>query len=367
MSRYYEGLIGKTVTLERVIVVDDGLSGYFPVAIKLDDGSIFAVLRSGSGHISADGKLVAVRSHDGGKSWSRPKTIIDMPEDVRGPPALGQSFNGNLILAFNLLKGFRKGYTGHVGTPDYKFRNYLIDVWIPELSDSKCYYTLSSDGGFSWSDPTPLEIPGLSIAPYGRIVELSDKTLLMNVYGVKGNLPTSDRHSSYVIRSRDGGKTWGEPSLIAEGFNETALLVIDGDTVIAALRADPPAESIYISISDDGGYTWSKPKEVTGNLEHPADLIQLEDGSIFLVHGYRKVPYGVRGLVSRDRGKTWTSSKIILAADGRNQDCGYPTAIRTDDGKVVVLYYLVGSLIEDDMKLRCIAVRVEEKYLVELF
>ena len=365
MLMYMEALIGRSFPVDRKVVVDDGFVGYFPVATRLNDGSIIAVLRGGSGHISADGKLVMVKSWDGGETWSKPKTVIDTPEDDRGPPALGQSSNGDLIMAFSVMSGFRKGYTGHVGTPDYKFRNYLVDVWVPELSDTKSYYVISTDGGSSWSDFKPLEIPGLSIAPYGKIVELSDKTLLMNVYGVKGNLPTSDQHSSYVIRSKDGGKTWGEPSLIAEGFNETALLVVDGDVIIAALRADPPVEAIFISISEDGGYTWSEPKQVTGKLEHPADLIQLSDGSIFLVYGYRKVPFGVRGMISRDRGKSWINAQIVLAFEGRNQDCGYPTVVRTDDGKIIVLYYLVGSMLECDMKLRCVALRFEERLLLD--
>ena len=360
-----EAVIGNLLPVKRKIVVDDGFTGYFPTAIKLNDGSILAILRAGSGHISADGKLVMVRSTDNGETWSEPKTVVDMPEDDRGPPALGQSSSGEIIMAFDVLTGFRKGYTGHVGTPDYKFRNYLVDVWIPELSDTKTYYTRSLDGGFTWSSPSPLEVPSLSVAPYGKIVELSDKTLLMNVYGVRGNLPTSDHHASYVIRSRDGGRTWGDPTLIAEGFNETALLALDDDLVIAALRADPPSEATFVSISEDGGYTWSKPVRVTGSLEHPADLIQLSDGSVFMVYGHRKVPFGVRAAISKDRGKTWSDVRIGLVFEGRNQDCGYPTAVRTGDGFIIVLYYMVGSMIEGDMKLRCGEVKFGEKALLE--
>ncbi|MEM2028277.1 MAG: sialidase family protein [Candidatus Bathyarchaeia archaeon] len=360
---YYSQVGFKPLKVERRIVVNDGYTGYFPLAISLDGQRIFGVLRRGSGHISADGKLVGVISQDGGETWNTPFTIKpDIPGDQRGPPALGLNKNGEIVLAFACLHGFSKAYIAHVGTPDYKYYEYLIDAFIPENASVKSYTMISRNGGSTWA-VSSLAYNDLILVPYGKIVRLSDGTLIMNVNGARGNIITNIKRSTYVIRSRDGGKTWGELTLIADGFNEGSLLSLDDDLIIAAIRADPPSESIYISRSEDGGYSWSKPVRVTDELEHPADLIQLIDGSILMVYGHRKIPYGVRGLISKDGGKSW-SFNLTLASDCKNQDCGYPTAVLTEEGNIVILYYAVGTLYEDDLKVKCIALKINEKELL---
>ena len=68
-------------------------------------------------------------------------------------------------------------------------------------------------------------------SPYGRISRLEDGTYIQSVYG--GYASTRPRYAqagpaikefAYIIRSKDEGVTWGDPSLIAANANETAIM-----------------------------------------------------------------------------------------------------------------------------------------------
>ena len=85
-------------------IVTKGL-GYFPVAIGLKNGDLLAVIRGGAPHIGVKGRLDLVRSSDGGQTWSAPWTVVDGPLDDRNP-ALGQSKDGTLVLAYVLAGNY---------------------------------------------------------------------------------------------------------------------------------------------------------------------------------------------------------------------------------------------------------------------
>jgi hypothetical protein len=95
--------------------------------------------------------------------------------------------------------------------------------------------------------------------------------------------------------------------------------------------------------SADEGRTWSAPLQITADSEHPADLIQLHDGRVLMVFGERNAPRGIHAMISRD-GRSWSASQIVLADDAPNNDCGYPSSVEVDAGKVLTLYYQVDDL-----------------------
>jgi hypothetical protein len=140
-------------------------AGYFPVLVKLHDGSLAAVVRSGAPHIGVGGRLDFLRSLDGGKTWSSPQTIVYMPPDTRNP-AFGQAPDGKLILAFALTGPYPKG------------------KWQPPISARySVWLTLSEDNGQTWLPPRPLKVSPLTYgSPYGKIVSLPDGTLLLPLY-----------------------------------------------------------------------------------------------------------------------------------------------------------------------------------------
>lgn len=327
----------------RVTVVRGG--GYFPVAIRLASGEILCVLRGGGGHIGRGGRLDLVVSSDGGRTWSKPWTGVDGPEDDRNP-ALGQLADGTILLAYAILSG----YEADGLTLPRERKDRIFDG---------VYVMHSKDKGKTWSQPERSE--GIyscyggqgAVSPYGKIIQLRDGTVIMPVYfeflDGRGN-------QSYIFRSRDGGKTWGDPSLIGEHFNETAVLELPDGRLLAAMRSEGGGH-IAVTHSSDGGKIWNPPVQVTQDSEHPADLICLQNGKVLMTFGERNAPMGVRALVSEDGGKTWNpSSPIILDDTATNADCGYPSSVEVAKGQIVTLYYKVDDLENAPQSASCQAV-----------
>jgi hypothetical protein len=304
------------------------LGGYFPVLQKLKDGSIGAVVEAGDFHIGERGRLDFVRSTDGGESWSAARPIV-----MDGPDARNQGFaslsDGTLVVGY-----VHAGYTN--GQFD-RTKGY-----------DEVYVIRSTDYGETWSPPAPIggiPITGPQGSPYGKMTELPDGTILMPMYVGSRHEPRTA--NSVVLRSRDGGETWADASMIAPGLDETALVYLSSGRLIAMLR-DSRVESrganLFQSESDDLGYTWTEPREITQPGQHPADLLLLASGRLLLLFGHRNPPYGVRGLVSRDEGATWDyDNQIVFTADSGSSDCGYPSAVQLDDGKIFVAYYAYES------------------------
>src|SRR5437764_6501500 len=88
---------GSPPSLKRSLVVSG--QGYFPVALRLQDGRIAVVLRGGAGHLGIQGRLDMVFSADEGKTWTKPTLVVDSPDDDRNP-ALGQAKDGTLVVGY---------------------------------------------------------------------------------------------------------------------------------------------------------------------------------------------------------------------------------------------------------------------------
>jgi hypothetical protein len=302
-----------------VTMITDG--GYFPVLAALPDDSITAVLRMGAGHVGLAGRLDAIRSTDGGLTWSAPITIADSDADDRNP-ALGYH-DGAVICAYHIQRNYDdEGRYGSFGKP--------LDTWL----------TRSRDGGKTWGTPYLMSHDPLQGAsPFGKIVALTDGTLLLPIYDWSDASADEDAlFGAYLLRSRDGGATWQEPALIAEKFNETALLLMPDGKLLAAIRTGFPGvpDHVWLTSSDDAGRTWAEPAQATQRNEHPADLALLSDGSVLMTYGRRHEPYGVRGMIRRDG--EW-SEELVFADDAASSDCGYPSTVRLADGRMVTAYY----------------------------
>lgn len=317
---------------ERVVAVKGG--GYFPVLIKMQDGSLGAVLRGGAPHVGLEGRLDWVHSEDGGKTWSKPSVIVDSEFDDRNP-ALGQMSDGTIVMAYAEASTYNAE-----GKFDTSVGAYTM------------FYVTSTDGGKTWSEKRLLPpCPIKNGSPYGKIILLPDGTALMPAYGgydteYKGPIDIAEgaKHISGIFRSTDNGKTWDDFSVIsATDHNETAIAYLPDGRLIAMGRTYSDG-SIQQMESTDKGYTWDAPRQVTIPREHPGDLCLLQNGDLLLVHGNRNTPHGVAAIVSRDSGKTWKSEdRFLVAWTSLNTDCGYPSVVQLDDGTIVTMYYTVGT------------------------
>jgi hypothetical protein len=316
-------LVGHPMAVERVDVVRGG--GYFPVLIQLDNGELAAALRGGDTHVGVNGRLDWVRSADEGRTWSL-SPLVDASMDDRNP-AVGQLRDGTVLVTYIIDQSYGPG-----------------GERLKQLRRDGLYTVRSRDRGRTWEKPVKSLIdPQHGASPYGKIVQLADGTALLNVYYERG--PGRDHETSLVYRSQDGGKSWGDPSVIADHFNETGLLPLPGGRLLAVARSHH-GQYLATSFSSDQGRTWSPPRRITADREHPADVIRLRDGRLLLVYGERNRPFGARAMLSSDLGLTWGPDLVILAADAHNTDCGYPSSVEVAPGRIVTMYYGVDDSVD---------------------
>ena len=74
---------------------------------------------------------------------------------------------------------------------------------------------------------------------------------------------------AYIIRSKDGGKTWSKPEAMPEGFlgpSKNKPEYVDGRIICPSSTEGSGGWRIHFEISDDGGHTWRKVGPVDAEL-----------------------------------------------------------------------------------------------------
>ena len=315
----------------RITVAHGG--GYFPVLIRLKNGRLLVVYRYGAPHISVEGKLAVSWSDDGGRNWSKPLIVAAGKDDHRNP-AMVELANGDILLAYCVMDGY-----------DASGRKFRATVNGVDPRTAKPLWIIRSrDHGTTWSAPE--EVHGMQaliqrgemLNCFGKMTTASDGSVVMSVYSTPRDHHTSFEH---IFRSIDSGRTWSDVSTVAQDVNETAVLALPGNRVVAALRTNKE-QQLLLTHSSDGGNTWSTPKAVTRSNEHPGDLIRLSNGDILLTSGERNAPRGAIALLSHDHGDTWgAQTRMVLADDAPLFDCGYPSSVELPDGRIITVYYKV--------------------------
>lgn len=350
--------VGQRRRLKRYLICS--LQGYFPVLVKTGPQALAVVYRTGGPHVGISATLAVSTSTDGGVSWSDPVEIQPRWDDNRNP-AFGANGRGELIVAY--WKARLQAYEEDAGGRGlhYSPRDERRQV-APAT-----FICASADNGLTWGEPQPYISEHLSLAsPYGRIVRSPDGALLMCVYGSARTPKEGCRDLTVLARSRDEGRTWGDETVVAWGYNETSYALLPTGSLVAAARS----ESGHVAVlhSDDAGYSWGQPVQVTRDGEHPADLTWLQSGRLLLTFGRRIRPMGCGLLFSDDGGRTWDREReVLLAGDGvENTDLGYPSTVQLDDGYLVTaLYYASGSQTSQDFRgwgrISCQAIHYREE------
>ena len=183
---------------ERIVAAKG--EGYFPVMIKLHDGTLIAAIRGGTPHMGIGGRLDIIRSADGGRTWSPPTVAVDSPWDDRNP-GFGQMPDGTLVLAYCELHGYR---------PDGTF-DLAASQFLPFL-------ITSGDDGKTWSKKRLCVRPWPGVSPFGKIIVCKDGTALLSLYktltGAVGILRSTDNDGApgAISRSKPKGGAATKPN-----------------------------------------------------------------------------------------------------------------------------------------------------------
>lgn len=175
------------------------------------------------------------RSTDGGCSWSQPESI--------DPPLVGPSFE--LCCPITILND------GRWLLPTSTWRG-----WDGELPNGdRMIAFVSEDQGRTWPQYMTVMHHERDEMMYweSKIIELSDGALLA-VAWVYDNAESCDLPNHYTL-SRDGGKTWTKPkSTGLTGQTMTPLLLADGRILCVYRRMDQPG--LWCQIAHLEGDEW---------------------------------------------------------------------------------------------------------------
>jgi hypothetical protein len=297
------------------------------------------------------GEAYLLRSCDDGRTWSAPRSLLRS----RKPDG-----------CINLSVGLTTLRDGTILYPCCDAR--ITRKW--DQHDADLIILRSIDHGKTWTDPAPIPVETKEPFAYGRIIELESGDVLCPIWGKRRS---QEPWRSGVLRSRDGGITWGDHRTIgydadavpfqkgtgseihSAGFNETTLLELPNGRVLAVLRQQGVRgglRDLYRSISNDGGSSWSSPEQLLVWGTSPS-LHLHPSGTIML--GYRnhmgnpqglKAP-GVAVSFSRDAGETWGEHLMLEDPAGylymQEFEAGYPAFLTMRDGSIMVVFYSFDS------------------------
>lgn len=247
---------------------------------------------------------------------------------------------------------------------------------------SACY---SSDEGRTWTAAeTVYDGPDDDRDP--SVVQLADGTILCNFFSLrKTGDRTWDGLGTWVVESKDNGKTWSEArQIVADYYCSAPIRVLsDGSLILGLYRETGGDANGAVTMSSDTGKTWSAPVDIDNGglrLDAETDVIELKDGRLYAAQRTSKEP--MRYSISEDRGKTWSVSKpmgfpghcphlhrspegVIVCAHRQpktslhfsKDECAtwsenvlvdevggaYPSMVTLKDGSVLIVYYEEGE------------------------
>jgi hypothetical protein len=305
------------------------------VVKQLSNGEVMAVFNEERFPYHHDtGQTVLVRSLDGGKTWdpATRKVIYPWTESLGNwDCGLLEMADGTLLVNFTICAFFKKGikptqpsWSSEPMTEkwgDWTWA-YRLRKWIGT------YVTRSTDKGQTWSEPIPINVVPLTHA--GTRLgcwQMPDGAILMGVYGrIRGYGEEGEYEStrSALIRSDDNGVNWeyystlGYDAASIIDYEEPALLRLKDGRLVCIMRThvnpSSDARNMAIVYSDDDGQSWTPPK-FTNIWGYPAEFVALQDGRYLMIYGYRRPPYGVRGIVSED-GIHWDVKNEFVVRQG---------------------------------------------------
>ena len=258
------------------------------------------------------------------------------------------------------------------GLEPVEFTQQIAKFRMMDINQGFSYANYSDDFGRSWSGPWWFEHNGgEDITEFGGLwnrAGINARTSYLTIPGepkgcrafMSAAKESDGREGQpFCIETVDGGVSWDFLSWIDDvpkhcfGIMPSAVRLASG-SVICAVRwrerdfeykygteDDPFEAGIVVYRSDDECRTWRKIAIPIYGLWHagnPPDLIQMANGKLVLVFGYRNRPCSIVYQTSDDEGASWSKPGVIRK-DAGCPDMGYTRSAVRADGKVVSVYY----------------------------
>jgi len=299
-----------------------------------------------------------IRSRDQGQTWDLPRVVPNYDWYGVETPGIAQLTNGNVLLNqwrflwYPLELARELASTGqekifvlnparHVWQMPETEEDWSVHPYPYARADGGAFVHISTNNGATWQHTIRLDIAPYQAAfsPKGA-TQLSDGTTILAL----GSHDHDPYGASFILRSPDFGLHWSKPieaaRMSGRVFAEPSVVATESDKLLLFTREEVTGY-IYQSESRDLGLTWT-PAHLLQIWGHPTHAVRLIDGRIFIVYGYRRPPYGIRGAVSEDEGRSWGNEIVIrdnLFDSNRGFNLGYPSVIEYVRGKLFAVYY----------------------------
>lgn len=165
----------------------------------------------------------------------------------------------------------------------------------------------------------------------------------------------------YICRSTDNGKTWTDPEKILDKtktwlthgwyrFTNADMVKLQNGWILMTWSSNANPETndncqVFVMISKDGGETWGDPITVLRGRVWEPQIVQLPGGELELLVSSEKQWWGTGGnlnqeiVVSRstDNGETWTAQKRASYNPGKRD--GMPVQVMLQGNKGILFSY----------------------------
>ena len=307
----------------------------------VDENGVVYVVFSGfrAGHLCPFGRVVLLKSRDGGESFSLPSLTGGGYLDERDPGILYIG-NGKMLVtrASHPARNYENDYLDWICEDSGEKGVALVKEYsrLPESDrEGGCFYRFLYDYGEKPGDEKKIPVH----TPHGPVA-LSDGT----VFYLGKELYAADVFSVYT--SADGGETFVKTGdcpipggFTADSFHEVHCAELPGGRIMALFRAHLEENDDYFTMlktfSADRGRTWSE-WEQTGICGSPPHLCNA-GGRIVLTYGRRVPDYGIYAREVLPDGRI--SEKEYKLFDGADDDLGYPATVMLPDNSLFTVYY----------------------------
>ena len=303
----------------------------YPVVDRLASGKLLTVWTVFAKD-NLDARIVGALSSNGGRTWSTPRTLIDIAGMLDADASL--VVDGPRIFVYSTT----------------------VPMKMTRIEGSRIYMTRSEDEGATWS--APVEIPTRFRYFEGKRhigLKLLDGMLAMpfawDLWAERGTPARTEGEmniASGILLSRDGvhWRPFGALHIWApkatpystNGLDEPALVQLDSGELFMLMRTG--TQFLYQSRSRDGGLTWDPPTRspLTGH-NTPAALWRLDQQPGEIVAIWNNSPlnrYPLSIAISADGGRRWTRPRDVATSNG--PQISYPGITQAGDGEIVAVW-----------------------------